>query len=59
MLSQVLVGAEIILCGVLLGEAFVAIPPVGGKGEWFYFWVVGPAMIVVGGMLAWTLGIVS
>lgn len=59
MLSQVLVGGEIILCGVLLGVALDAIPPIGGRGDWFYFWLVAPAMIVIGGILAYTLGAVA
>lgn len=59
MLSQVLVGAAIILMGVILGMAFDAIPPVGGKGDWVCFWVTGPAMVVCCGILAWTLGVAA
>ena len=59
MLSIVGVGVCLILCGVCLGIALDAVPPVGGKGEWFYFWLVAPAMVVIGGMLAWTLGVVA
>ena len=59
MLSIIGVWVAIILCGACLGMAFDAIPPVEGKGDWFAFWLVAPAMVVIGGILAWTLGMVA
>ena len=51
MLSQVLIWVAIIGLGINLGLSFCFIPAVGQKGEWFIFFLVGPAMVVCGGLL--------
>jgi len=50
MLSTIGIGLAIIGIGVNLGLSFLFIPPRGGQGEWFVFFLVCPAMIFCAGL---------